>query len=257
MATAALPLAEVLARNDVWRGDTLAEAKFPGVSTGFPQLDAELPGGGWPRGGLVELLPSRQGVGEMSLLMPALAHISSCELSWIVCVAPPLSPYAPAWAAAGVSLSRLLVTRAAGGDAAWACARALEADGVGALIAWLPAGNSAAASATASATDLASNSATLRRLQLLAEKSRTLIFLFRPAAAVHQSSPAPLRIGIEAASAAGHLSLRLLKRRGGALAAPLELDLARPAPPPSFPAHAVVGHSSSSAAARNLSATAA
>jgi cell division inhibitor SulA/protein ImuA len=185
--------------------------------------------------------------------MPALAHISSCELSWIVCVAPPLSPYAPAWAAAGVSLSRLLVTRAAGGDAAWACARALEADGVGALIAWLPAGNSAAGSAT----DSASNSATLRRLQLLAEKSRTLIFLFRPAAAVHQSSPAPLRIGIEAASAAGHLSLRLLKRRGGALAAPLELDLARPAPPPSFPAHAVVGHSSSSASARNLSATAA
>jgi cell division inhibitor SulA/protein ImuA len=249
MASAALPLAEVLARNDVWRGDTLAEAKFPGVSTGFPQLDAELPGGGWPRGGLVELLTSRQGVGEMSLLMPALAHISSCELSWIVCVAPPLSPYAPAWAAAGVSLSRLLVTRAAGGDVAWACARALEADGVGALIAWLPAGNSA--------TGLANDSATLRRLQLLAEKSRTLIFLFRPAAAVHQSSPAPLRIGIEAASAAGHLSLRLLKRRGGALAAPLELDLARPAPPPSFPAHAVVGHSSSSAAARNLSATAA
>lgn len=253
MASATLPLAEVLARNDVWRGDALAEARLPGVSTGFPQLDAELPGGGWPRGGLVELLPSRQGVGEMSLLMPALAHISSCELSWVVCVAPPLSPYAPAWAAAGVSLSRLLITRAAGGDAAWACARALEADGVGALIAWLPAGNSAAASAT----DPASNSAILRRLQLLAEKSRTLIFLFRPAAAAHQSSPAPLRIGIEAASAAGCLSLRLLKRRGGALAAPLELNLARPAPPPSFPAHVVAGHSPSSAAARNLSATAA
>lgn len=239
MATAALPLAEVLARNDVWRGNALAEAMLPGVSTGFPQLDAELPGGGWPRGGLVELLPSRQGLGEMSLLMPALAHISSGELSWIVCVAPPLSPYAPAWASAGVSLSRLLVTRAAGGDAAWACARALEADGVGALIAWLPAGNSA----------------TLRRLQLLAEKSRTLIFLFRPTAAAQQSSPAPLRIGIEGASVAGRLSLRLLKRRGGALAVPLELDLVRPAPPPSFSAHAVAGHPPSSAAARNLSAT--
>lgn len=246
---AALPLAEVLARSDVWRGDTLAEATLPGVPTGFPQLDAELPGGGWPRGGLVELLPARQGVGEMSLLMPALAHISSCELSWVVCVAPPFLPYAPAWAAAGVALPRLLITRAAGGDAAWACARALDADGVGALIAWLPVGNSASGSAT--------DSATLRRLQLRAEKSHTLIFLFRPAAAVCQSSPAPLRIGIETTGDAGRLSLRLFKRRGGALAAPLELDLVRPAPPPSFPAHVVAGHPPSSTAARSLSATAA
>ncbi|MFO1346416.1 MAG: SOS cell division inhibitor, partial [Rhodocyclaceae bacterium] len=130
-------LAEVLSRSDVWRGDSLARAALPGVPSGFAALDAELPGGGWPRGGLVELLPARQGIGELSLLMPALAHVSANELSWVVCVAPPLPPYAPAWAAAGVALSRLLVTRAVGGDAAWACARALDAEGVGALVAWL------------------------------------------------------------------------------------------------------------------------
>ncbi|HEX5803780.1 MAG TPA: SOS cell division inhibitor SulA, partial [Azospira sp.] len=105
-------LADVLARSDVWRGDGLAQAPLPGVPTGFNELDAELPGGGWPRGGLVELLPERRGVGEMALLMPALARISTEELAWVVCVAPPLPPYAPAWAAAGVALSRLLVTRA-------------------------------------------------------------------------------------------------------------------------------------------------
>lgn len=225
-------LAEVLSRSDVWRGDSLARAALPGVPSGFAALDAELPGGGWPRGGLVELLPARQGIGELSLLMPALAHVSANELSWVVCVAPPLPPYAPAWAAAGVALSRLLVTRAVGGDAAWACARALDAEGVGALVAWLPE----------------SDSATLRRLQLLAEKSRTLIFLFRPAATVRESSPAPLRIGITAANDPGRLSLRLFKRRGGALDAPLELDLARPAPPP----HAVAGTPPSAAAARSL-----
>ena len=63
-------LADVLSRSDVWRGDSLARAALPGVPSGFAALDAELPGGGWPRGGLVELLPARQGIGELSLLMP-------------------------------------------------------------------------------------------------------------------------------------------------------------------------------------------
>lgn len=228
-------LAEALSRGDVWRGNRLAQAALPGVPSGFAALDAELPGGGWPRGGLVELFPARQGLGEMSLLMPALARISSTEMSWVVCVAPPLPPYAPAWAAAGVALSRLLITRAVGGDVAWACARALEAEGVGALVAWLPD----------------ASSSTLRRLQLLAEQSRTLIFLFRPAAAVRESSPAPLRIGVGAAGDPGRLALRLIKRRGGALADPLEIDLARPAPI----SHAVAGTPSSAAVARSLSAT--
>ena len=56
------------------------------------------------------------------------------------------------------------------------------------------------------------------------------------------------RIGITAANDPGRLSLRLFKRRGGALDAPLELDLARPAPPP----HAVAGTPPSAAAARSL-----
>lgn len=238
-APAPVSLGDVLARSDVWRGDRLAHADVPGVPSGFPALDAELPGGGWPRGGLVELLPARQGIGEMSLLMPALAHVSARELSWVVCIAPPLPPYAPAWANAGVALSRLLVTRAIGGDAAWACARALDADGVGALVAWLPE----------------ADTTTLRRLQLLAEKRRTLIFLFRPAAAARESSPAPLRIGIGASADPGRLVVRLFKRRGGALPMPLELEPPRPAPLPARYADAVAGAPPTAAAARSLSAS--
>jgi cell division inhibitor SulA/protein ImuA len=227
-----LPLSDVLARNDIWRGDRLAAAALPGVATGFPQLDAELPGGGWPRGGLVELLHERSGIGEISLLMPALARISADELAWVVCVAPPQQPYAPAWAAAGVDLSRLLITRASGGDAAWACARVLDTEGVGALLAWLPS----------------ADAGTLRRLQLLAERSRILVFLLRPATAAAAASPAPLRIGLEACSG-GRLSLRLLKRRGGARAQPIDLDPARPA----LLRHVVASPDFPSTAARNLS----
>lgn len=52
-------LADVLARGDVWRGDTLASLPEATIPSGYPELDAELPGGGWPRGGLSEFLVER------------------------------------------------------------------------------------------------------------------------------------------------------------------------------------------------------
>ena len=69
-------LADVLARGDVWRGDTLASLPEATIPSGYPELDAELPGGGWPRGGLSEFLVERSSVGELSLLLPALACLS-------------------------------------------------------------------------------------------------------------------------------------------------------------------------------------
>jgi RecA/RadA recombinase len=82
-------LAEVLASGDIWRGDTLAslpEAK-PSPS-GHAELDAELPGGGWPRGNLTEILVDRSGLGEMTLLLPALARLSA-EGGWLALVRRP------------------------------------------------------------------------------------------------------------------------------------------------------------------------
>lgn len=224
-------LAQILERPDVWRGDTLASAPLPGVSTGFAELDMELPGGGWPRGGLIELLPARTGVGELALLLPALARVSADELAWLVCVAPPYPLYAPALEAGGIALARLLVAGAAGGDAAWACERALAADGIGAVVAWLPE-----ASATA-----------LRRLQLAAEASRTLLFVFRPAACAGQSSPAPLRLALEGEGE--RLLVRLLKRRGGAQPAPLPIGIHCPV----RLRHALACPASAAPAARSLS----
>ena len=72
-------LADVLARGDVWRGDTLASLPEATIPSGYPELDAELPGGGWPRGGLSEFLVERSSVGELSLLLPALASLSRAE----------------------------------------------------------------------------------------------------------------------------------------------------------------------------------
>ena len=77
MSAAPLPiaLAEVLARGDVWCGDTLASLPEATIPSGHPELDAELPGGGWPRGNLTEFLVDRGGLGELSLLLPALGAI--------------------------------------------------------------------------------------------------------------------------------------------------------------------------------------
>ena len=64
--SATVTLNDVLARTDVWRG-RLVDAALPALSSGFPALDAELPGGGWPRGALTELLVDASGYGECSL----------------------------------------------------------------------------------------------------------------------------------------------------------------------------------------------
>jgi protein ImuA len=54
----------------LWRGSQLARGGPRTIDTGFASLSAELPGGGWPVGALVELLAAQPGCGEMRLLAP-------------------------------------------------------------------------------------------------------------------------------------------------------------------------------------------
>jgi cell division inhibitor SulA/protein ImuA len=204
-----IALAEILNRHPVWRGGSLAQA-VAALPTGFAPLDAELPGGGWPRQGLTELLADGAGIGELQLVLPTLAALTGAgrRTMWI---APPYVPYAPALAAAGVDLVHLLVVRAAERrDALWAAEQALRSGSCHALAAWLPR----------------PRYPELQRLAVAAEASRAAAFLFRPAAAAAESSPACLRIVLEAAGP--ELQVRIVKRRGAPAAAPVRLDLKRP-----------------------------
>ena len=99
-------LAQVLQRPDIRRGDAFAVAPAPVLASGFARLDAELPGGGWPRGALTELLTDHEGIGELGLLLPALAALTVAGQT-VVLVAPPHAAHAPAWAAAGIRLDGL------------------------------------------------------------------------------------------------------------------------------------------------------
>jgi protein ImuA len=180
------------------------------VGSQFANLDAELPGGGWPRGALIECLPSAPAIGEISLLLPALRTLeSSARLAF---VAPPANAHAPAWAAYFAS-PRILQIDAQGEDIAWSAELLLASGGLGALLVWLPA--------------RISNKA-LRRLQLAAEGRRSLAFIFRSPQAAASPSPAPLRLALSAAQAG--LQVQILKRRGPPCANPVHLTIDRPLP---------------------------
>src|SRR2546429_3509345 len=100
MASMPISFAALLDRPDIWRGDSLSRTGAPTLPCGFPGLDAELPGGGWPAGALTEILLAHEGIGELRLLGPALAGLSRRGLR-LVWIAPPHLPHAPALAAAG------------------------------------------------------------------------------------------------------------------------------------------------------------
>lgn len=202
-----VPLDQGLATGLVWQAGRLAAAPGAVLPTGFGQLDAQLPGGGWPLGTLTEILFDQPGIGELSLLMPALRGLGGDR--WQAWIAPPFVPYAPALEAAGLSLARiLLVTPETSGEVLWATRQAVSSAACGAVLSW----------------PQRIDSAGLRRLQLAAEESaHTLLFLFRPRAEARQASPAGLRLGLTACS--DGLRVDILKRRGPPAASPLWLPV--------------------------------
>jgi hypothetical protein len=203
-------LSRLLEHPAIWRGRSAARTRT--LPTGFPALDEGLPGGGWPHAGLIEILPTCFGVGELSLLLPALAAVSRHpEARWCAWVAPPLRPFAPALAGSGVALERVLVVQAARKDrgeksALWAFEQTLRSGACDMALAWLRS----------------AQPRQIRRLHLAAQQGATLAVLFRPRQAARDSSPAALRIVLEPAAAGARVTL--LKSRGGARGT-LELPL--------------------------------
>jgi protein ImuA len=189
----------------IWRGNALSRVASASVPTGFPALDAELPGGGWPTAALTEILPQHAGIGELRILGHALAALSAQKRT-LVWIAPPYLPYAPALAAAGIDLARLIiVTTRSPRETLWATEQALRSNACGALLAWPGS----------------IKYPELRRLQLAAEGNPVLAVLFRPPQADSEPSCAALRLGLTTWH--GELAVRILKRRGAALNATILL----------------------------------
>jgi len=196
-------LDSVLQHPGIWRGNQRAQTAEDALPTGFAELNALLPGGGWPCGALTEVLLSRQGIGELRLITPALARLSEAD-GWLAWVAPPYVPYAAALAAAGIDLKRLVVAKPPSeADAWWTAEQALRSGACGALLAWLRA----------------ADERRMRRLQLAAETGHTWGVLFRHARAAQDRSPAALRLLLEPSTEG--LAVTILKRRGGPVSKPV------------------------------------
>lgn len=231
----ALSLNDILARPDVWRG-RLAGAETPALSSGFAALDAELPGGGWPRGALVELLADGAGFGECSLLLPALNAAREAG-RWVVLIAPPFGLHAPALAVGGADCAKLaVIAPRTPRERLWAAEQTLASGAAGAVLCWAE-GVGAAAS---------------RRLQVAAGRGAAPAFLFRPARERSMASAAPLRL-LLAPGRRGALAIDVLKRRGPPCARTIFLEMPRPARPAD---HAVARPASAETRARSTRALA-
>jgi hypothetical protein len=194
----------LLAGAGVWRarGGAPAARGVHARASGWPRLDAELPDGGWPLGTLIELLLPEPGVGELSLLLPALQALAAEPAvhgrHWFAWIAPPHEPYPPALAQGGIPAERLLfVAAVAVRDRLWAVEQALRSGSCAAVLVWIDR----------------VEDRWLRRLKLAAGSGSALVVLFRSRRFAGNGSAASLRLALEPGGAG--LDLTLLKRRGG------------------------------------------
>jgi len=198
-------LATLLSHPAIWRGDDVAP-EAAAMPTGFAELDAALPGRGWPQGALTEIVLEREGIGELRLTLPALVRVQSQRRD-VVWIAPPHKPYAPALAAAGLDLSRLFIVACkTPQEALWAFEQSLRAPECGAAFAWLAT----------------SDQRVLRRLQVAARDGGTWGALWRRPGQRGSAMAAPLRLALSPRE--GRLAVRVLKRRGAELTHPVLLQ---------------------------------
>lgn len=191
-----MSLDELLADPRLFRPRRADGPVGPVVATGFESLDALLPGGGWPRGVLIELLVPAGGIGELRLLMPALTRLGAAG-RWLLWVSPPHVPYAPALAGTGIHPGDCVIVHPRNREErVWAIEEALRSGACGAVLGWR--------------CEVATHHA--RRLQLSAEQGEALAMLFRSPAAARQRSPAALRVRLAAVPAG--LAVEVIKARG-------------------------------------------
>lgn len=184
----------------VWRGAELGDPVARTVSSGFTELDKELPGGGWPTHSLTELLVPQSALCEWRLLGRSIPSILASG-GQVYLIAPPKQPHVGGLAQLGVPAEQVVWIHASTPvDRLWATEQIIKSDPSGAVLSWLPQ----------------ARPEQIRRLQIHAQSCDAPVFLFRPSSALHDTSPAPLRVALTLAQG-WHLEVRIPKRRGASL----------------------------------------
>jgi hypothetical protein len=124
-------------RNDIWRlGDETTKNRDV-YRSGLKELDNFLPGGGWPRIGLIEIIVKHYGLGELQILMPLMRNLTTHDklLLWIC---PPYKICTSTLIKAGIDIEKLLIinSEVRTKDALWAAEQALQTQEFGIVLLW-------------------------------------------------------------------------------------------------------------------------
>ncbi len=182
----------------IWRGTEVGQTSQAVVSTGFEELDAQLPGGGWPCNSITELLQPQPSLCEWRLLSPALARLVVTG-GQILLVGPPKRPHVPGLVKLGIAEKNMVwIAADTPAERLWSTEQLVKANPRGgAILAWLPQ----------------ARAEQIRRLQVHAQSCDCPVFLFRPEAAQLDASPAPLRV-LATLGTDWQLQVHILKRKG-------------------------------------------
>lgn len=196
LAPGELPLS---VQSALWRGNEMGASVTEALPSGFADLDAELPGTGWPCRSLTEILQPQASTAEWRLLAPAMRQVVSSGRD-VVVVGPPMRPHLPGLRHVGLDERRLVWVQAeAPAQRLWVTEQLIKSGAAGLLVSWLPQ----------------ARQEQIRRLQVCAQSCDGPVFLCRPAAAEHEPSAAPLRLQLQF-GIDWELRIHLLKRKGPA-----------------------------------------
>lgn len=207
------PLQQLFDQRQLWRARSGAGQSGDCLPSGWPVLDAILPGGGWWPGALSELLCADPLL-ALQLLQPLCVRLARAGRLQ-VWLGLPHRPYAPGWQQGGLALERCLLVQAGEAERIWAAEQALRQIEGALVLAVLPQ----------------LDSQDSRRLQLAAQAGRSLGLLIRPPDSGPCVTAPAVRLRLQAAP--GGVHIECLKRRG-APAHPA-FFLAMNAPPPNWP----------------------
>lgn len=188
-------LNDILNNPAIWTGrecrTQYSGAQKHGLDTGFHALNQVLPFSGWPCDGITEVISPYSGMGELSLLIPCLSHISQEEyIIWINAIH---SPHGPALKEQSVHLPHLACLTPKSSDILWCAEQSLRSPCCGAIVMW---------------PQRFPNSSSYRRLQMLCAEHQTPLFIILSKAP--KQSGCRLRIQITQRHL-NHITLTLLK----------------------------------------------
>jgi hypothetical protein len=215
--------------SQVMRGGTAREAESKSLPLGIAELDALLPGGGLPRGCVVELSVSGGAALATSVALAACRAAgeesvrAGGDVPWCAFVDPSLTLHGPGVAGASVDLQRLLVVRPSIEALGRTAIRLVESQAFAIVVI-----DTVGMPGAPLNVGLATWPRVVRRLAMAADGTSSTVLLITDAEA-RRPLPLPVALRLELQRpASDKLSVRIAKERRGRISSPRTIVWAKP-----------------------------